>query len=249
MDHFAVFCMGLATAVSAHAGTVLALNCQTSLTNITPSQASSSSTISCPLFDSSLGTLTQATFLGEGFIDSGSITLRNNSGSTTVPNPIVLRVNMQFGPVLGDSATKTIIAPVSVGGGSLLPNQTTMFLVTYSGALSEGIFPATTGLASFVASPGASTFDVPFSITTDLIQEGLSGTVSVLDYSLNVWPGSMTIAPSQVIYAYDPAPATPGVPEPTTSALVGSGLAGAWLYRRSRSKTVRLVNFWKTTEG
>jgi len=231
MIRFGVFCLLIGATVSVKGSTMLELDCQSTLMNITPSVASVSSTVSCPLFDGSLGTLVGATFLGHPVIDSGTITLRNNTDST-IPNPIVMLANMQFEHLPGAIVYELMPrVPVTVGL-DLLAGQTTTFLVQRLGygEVAEQL-PVADAL---IASPGATEFDVPVSITTSLIQEGLSGAVSVLDYSLNVWPGNANDSdPSLVVYTYDPA--SP-IPEPATWPLVGSGLTAAWLCQHLRSK-------------
>lgn len=192
--------------------------------NVTPAVPSASSTVSCPLFDGSLGTLTQPVFLGESFIDSGSITLRNNSDTIAYTNPIVMTESVQFGPVPGDFATKVGTAPVTVGL-ALLPSSTTTFLVKRSIG-SERVFSETARLASFLASPGASTFDVPDSVTTALVQEGLSGAISVLDYSLNVLPGSPTLFHRKSFTIMIPRPPHPACPSQRPARWSGADWPG-----------------------
>jgi len=99
-----------------------------------------------------------------------------------------------------------------------------------SGASHDGLsISSSFDLTPSDSSPYVGTGTVPFSVSAS-VNNSISGTPSFTSSILNNETGTVTVT-----YTYDLIPAMVPVPEPVSMALLGAGLAGLLMIRRTRA--------------
>lgn len=199
----------------------------------TGSPMSATGNIVCPMFDSSLGTLTgempASVWLSFG-VPGGTVELRNSTDSSFsgdicghVPCVTVFYAQATLGALPGHTSTRIATQVVLASGmQSLLPGELRSYPVS-SGFFSGPVLNAADNPGALVSEAGPATFDIPVSIV--LKAEPLPDGIDVTSYSIQVG-----IDMADVFYTYEP------VPEPasflmTGLALLAGGAAIRWFRR------------------
>lgn len=173
--------------------------------------------ISCPQFNLA-GTLSAITieFAGQA---GGTITITNNNNSSQTGSAET-NVRFNFGPLAGFTIGNPLFT-VSAGTGNVTIPAGASQTFNVSGS-NSGSVTNTTVFAPYI---GAGNFDIPVSTNTFLLL-GFGGGNVTATQSTN------GRADARITYTYDNLTT---VPEPTTLALLGTGLLGAALRRRRKS--------------
>ena len=197
--------------------TAITTACTTTLSGATDL----SGNISCPTFDSTLGTLTSIELDFSGGT-SGTVTITNNSGSTQT---ITANASTDFdlGALAGFSPTLLFTSVVTTGAQTVAGGSTTSPIPVNSGTQTGSSFD-TTSFATETGD-GITPFSVPIFTVTTQSSTGGGGNASVSQMT------NGTISAS-VNYNYDVATST--APEPTTLGLIGGGLVGIGLISRKK---------------
>ena len=227
-----IFCLSFATFVTK--ADYIFLTCTSAgAVNVTRAAPSASQIISCPQFNSNLGTLTQysiaTTSATGGFPTSGSITAIN-TGSTPLnfPPPVYVLTSISGGPFPGHATALPAsfdlplnilpVSPAVIGVGQSYQFQIPPGTVPYGIVLNSS--------ASLAAYVGLGSISIPISFSTTIDPAFAANFLQVTDWSLNLDAGLF----ENIIYAYTP------VPEPSTYGLSTAGLCVMATFLRRKQK-------------
>jgi hypothetical protein len=173
--------------------------------------------ISCPQFNLA-GVLTSITLEFSGQAE-GTISITNLTG-TTQSGSAETNVRFSFGPIAGFGIGNPLFTVIAGTGPVVLAaGASQVFPVAGS---NSGSVVNTTVFAPYI---GAGSFDIPVSTQTLLLLGFGGGNVQAIQQT-------NARADARITYEYD---TITNIPEPTTLALLGTGLLGAALRRRRKS--------------
>jgi hypothetical protein len=178
-------------------------------------------TISCSQYNLNPSWLTSIVMTVTGSIN-GTITLQNGSGSSVIGHGTTFTdfsLDAALSGFSGLSGNPLFTASYATGNQTLGANSSTVFGSFNSGIFTTGSQTNTTS-ASFANYEGGGNFSFIVDTSTSLAAAGGGG---------NFTGGQATnaAAAATVVYNYTiPQEGPPGVPEPTTAALMGGALIG-----------------------
>jgi hypothetical protein len=176
-----------------------------------------SGSLECPLFDVPSAVLTGMSITFTGSIQ-GTITLTNGTGQTQ-SGTAETDSRFYFGPLTGFSIGSPLFTVVGSTGPVSLPSGQSQALPV-SGSLSQAV-ANTSNLGAYV---GSGSFQIPVATSTFLLLSFGGGIVTA---------EQLTQARADATVEYEYREIT-NVPEPTTLALLGTGLLGATIRRRRK---------------
>ena len=213
--------------VSARAAVVSAA-CTISSFTVTNTSPTAAATLTCPQFNSALGTLTDYGFVSNGVNyapgSSTSVTLQNNTGAA-LPNQFVFAFQWSStGTLPGGVPLNGIGVMTGLSAPVLISPTDTQTLTGVDFELPVLLSPKTNSLSSFV---GNGSFNVPLSIVSkDITFNNYDPGIDLVAYTATV----TSLPGLSMMYEYTPAVTgdlpdsfTPA-PEPLSAGLAVSGL-------------------------
>ena len=212
--------------------------CVVSTLSVSAASPTQSATMTCPLFDTAIGTLNNWGFQDLPLFSPDThslITIQNNTGAD-LPSAFVFGFEVNANGFFPDgTALGTFGLGIIAGVPApvLAPGNSSTFVGSNSGlAVFNQI--STSSLSSF---EGSGNFVVPLSVTsTDITGNNHDPGIVLVNYSATV-----EVTNAEVIYGYTPngaanPPQPPASPEPLSAALMLTGLGSLFALHRLRRK-------------